>query len=234
MKNFFISLQKWFLLSMLLITFCGFFYFNLHQYLTFNTIKIYQASAQDWTANHYSAAVSLYLLIFTGLIACAIPCGTILTLLGGFLFGTIAVIYAILGTTVGGMILFFAIRTAIGARIAAKSTGWVEKMKSGFQRNAFSYLLMLRLVPILPCWIINISAGALNVPLKTFLSATVLGIFPATFIYVMVGRGLDKFLSAEQSPSLSSIVTPSMLLPLLGLAILSLFPVFYKIFSGSR
>lgn len=228
MKKFFLSLQKWLLLISLLCPFCAFFYFNLHQYLSFETIKTYQSFAQEWTANHYSAAVSIYLLVFSALIACAIPCGTILTLLGGFLFGTIAIIYSMLGTTIGGLILFFAIRTAFGARIAAKSSGWVKKLESGFQRNAFNYLLMLRLVPIMPCWVINISAGVLNVPIKTFIIATMLGIFPATVIYVMVGRGLDKFFFIDQSPCISNIITPSMLLPLLGLAFLSLFPVFYK------
>ena len=233
MKNFFTSLQKWFLLILLLVACCAFFYFDLHHYLTFETIKKYQASARAWTADHYLAAVSLYLLIFILLIACAIPCGTVLTLLGGFLFGNIAILYAIMGTTVGGMILFFAIRTAIGATLKAKSTGWLKTMEHGFQENAFNYLLMLRLVPIMPCWVINISAGALNVPLKTFVSATVIGIFPATFIYVMVGRGLDKFFSADHTPNFSMILTPSIFFPLLGLAILSLFPVFYKLLKNA-
>lgn len=229
MKNLFSSLKEWSLLVFLLITFCGFFYFDLHHYLTFNTIRTYHAQAQEWTVLHYLPAVSLYVLTLTVLIACGIPCATILTLLGGFLFGTIAILYAILGITFGGILLFFAIRTAFGARIAEKSTGWVKKLEHGFQQNAFSYLLMLRLVPILPCWIINVSAGALNVRVNTFVGATVIGIFPATIIYVMVGRGLDKFFSAEQSPNLSMVLTPSIFFPLLGLAILSLFPVFYKV-----
>lgn len=228
MNSLFLSFKKWSLLVFLFLTFLAFFYFDLHHYLTFKTIKTYEFTAQQWTETHYFAAVSVYLLVFILLIACAIPCASVLTLLGGFLFGIAGIIYAVIGTTLGGMVLFLAIRTAIGAGIAAHASGWIKKMEQGFKQNAFNYLLMLRLIPILPCWVSNISAGALNVPLKTFVFATLLGIFPATFIYGMVGRGLDKFLAADEMPNLTILLTPSLFFPLVGLAFLSLFPVFYK------
>lgn len=228
------SIKKWFLLFLLIIVFCSFFYFNLNQYLTFNTIKNYQANIQTWTELHYKSSVLFYILVFTILIACAIPCATFFTLLGGFLFGVVAVIYAMLGTTLGGVVLFLAIRWSIGERVAVKSSGWIKIMEHGFQQNAFHYLLMLRLVPIFPCWISNISAGALNVPLKTFIFATILGIFPATFIYVMVGRGLDQLFLLEQPPNLDMLLIPSIFLPLLGLAFLSLCPILYKYFKLNR
>lgn len=228
MHTFFSSLKKWSLLGLLASFLFIFFYFDWYQYLTFNTLKIYQFSAQLWTIDHYKLAASLYMLIYICMIACGIPCATLLTLVGGFLFGSIAFIYAILSTTLGGIILFLAVRTALGIHIAKKSTGWIKKMEAGFQRNAFNYLLMLRLVPVLPCWISNVTAGVLNVPLKTFIFATVIGIAPSTFICAMVGRGLDKILTAEKTPNLNIILTPSIFFPLLGLAFLSLFPVIYK------
>lgn len=227
MFNLFASIRKWFLLGLLILICFSFFYFHFYQYLTLNEVKKYQETVEFWTLGHYKSAVTLYLLIYIAMIACAIPGATLLTLIGGFLFGGIAVIYAILGTTLGGMTLFLAIRTTIGNRIADKSSGWIKKMEHGFQQNAFSYILTLRLIPIFPCWISNIAAGALNVPFKTYLCATVLGIFPATFIYVMVGCGLDKFLANENRSYLDIISTPSILFPLLGLALLSLFPVIY-------
>ena len=162
------------------------------------------------------------------MIACGIPGATILTLLGGFLFGGLAIAYSIFATTAGGLILYLAIRTAFGANIAARKSGWIKKMENGFQQNAFHYLLMLRLMPVFPCWISNIAAGALNVPIFTFLTATMLGIAPASIIYVMAGRGLDEFFAGEHAPNASALLTPSLFFPLLGLAILSLLPVFYK------
>lgn len=227
MKNIIISLRQWFLLAILVIVFLLFYYFDLYHYLNLETLKSYQASSVQWTNDHYHIAVTIYLLLFMGLIACGIPCATLFTLLGGFLFGISAFIYAALGITGGGMILFLAVRTSIGKKIAAKSSGWIKTMEYGFQQNAFHYLLMLRLVPVFPCGVSNIAAGALNVPLKTFIAATMLGIAPSTLIYVLVGRGLDRVVNSDIS-SLNLFTSPSLLTPLIGLTALSFFPIIYK------
>src|SRR5690606_20617573 len=121
-------IRNYSILGLLLLACISFFYFRLYDYLTINTIKNYQAAAQAWTNSHYFLAVSLYILIYAILIACAIPCATFFTLLGGYLFGSIAIIYAVFSTTFGGMILFLTIRTSIGCHIAAKSTGWIKKV----------------------------------------------------------------------------------------------------------
>ena len=194
MNNYFIILKKWSLLFILAFLLFLFFFLDLNRYLSFNTFEQYQLSLQTWTTLHYNIAVGFYIIIFIGAVACAIPAGLVLTFIGGFLFGMIAIIYSLLGTTVGGLILFFAVRTSLGAHIKVKSQGWIKKLEHGFQRNAFSYLLMLRLIPIFPCWISNIAAGALNVPLKTFINASILGVLPATFILVAMGNHLDHFL----------------------------------------
>lgn len=227
MKNILITLKPWLLLGMLALVFILFYYFDFYRYLNLDTLKAYQASAVQWTGLHYQTAASIYIVLLTLLIACGIPCATLFTLLGGFLFGTVAFAYALFGITVGGMILFLAVRTSIGKKLAEKSGGWIETMKAGFQQNAFQYLLMLRLVPIFPCGVSNIAAGALNVPLKTFLAATLLGIAPATLIYVLVGRGLDRVVNSNMS-NYNLMTTPSILLPLLGLTFLCFFPILYK------
>lgn len=228
LKKLFNEFRNYVLLGLLILASASFFYFRLYDYLTLDMLKTYKSVIQEWTIHHYYTSVFIYIVIFFTLIACAIPCATFLTLLGGFLFGNIAILYATFSITFGGMILFLAIRTTLGTRIAARATGWIKKLEDGFQENAFNYLLTLRLVPIFPCWISNIGAGVLNIPLMTFLSATVLGVLPATIIYVMAGRGLDKVLMSDKTPVLDIILTPSVIFPLLGLSLLSLLPIIYK------
>lgn len=222
-------IKRYFLLLVLLMASGMFFYFGLQKYLSLESLVKYQSFIKLWSDQHYLSAVLIYCLLFTGLIACGIPCATFMCLVGGFLFGAIALIYAELSTTGGGLILYLTVRTAFGHRIAKSSSGWIKKVEKGFQENAFNYLLTLRLVPIFPCWISNISAGILNVPMKTFLSATLIGIFPSTLIYVLAGRSLDKIFNYHDIPVTQLLLTPSIFLPLLGLAILSLAPVLYKI-----
>lgn len=234
MKPLIVSFRKWVLLGTLIILSFIFFYYHLYDYLNFNTLKIYQSKLLEWTNTHYKIMITFYMIAFTFMIASALPSATFLTLLGGFLFGTVAVVYAMFAITLGGVILYLAVRSAVGNDIKTRSSGWIKKMEAGFQENAFNYLLTLRLVPIFPCWFSNISAGALNIPLKTFISATVIGIMPSTFIYVMVGRSLDKFFDLDQTPSFHMIFTPSLLFPLLGLALLSLLPVIIKYTVSKR
>ncbi|OGT38266.1 MAG: hypothetical protein A3F11_10715 [Gammaproteobacteria bacterium RIFCSPHIGHO2_12_FULL_37_14] len=204
-RTYLATVKKWSLIIILLFLLLSFFYFHLNQYFTLNNFEHYQLTLQKWTATHYIVAVSLYIAIFILLVACAIPGGMLLTFIGGFLFGFSAIIYSVFSTTMGGLILFFAVRTSIGAHIATKSTGWIKKMENGFQQNAFRYLLMLRLIPIFPCWISNIAAGALNVPLKVFIHATILGILPATLFIVLIGNLFDH-VSAAKISHLSSVI----------------------------
>ena len=229
MPIYFQSLLRYASLAILVLAFITFFYFHLYDYLTFSTLQHYQLEAQSWTSSHYLLALSVYTVILTLLIACAIPAATVLTLSGGFLFDAIAILYAEFSITIGGMILFLAVRKAIGSRLAGKSaTRLLKRIEAGFSKNAFNYLLTLRLIPIFPCWISNIGAGMLNVPVKTFIFATTLRLLPSTIIYVLAGRGLDKILKEDKTHILYIIFAPSVFFPLLGLAILSLLPVIYK------
>lgn len=228
MKHFFTHAKKYWLLVILLLACLSFFYFQLYRYLSIDSLIHYRAVIKDWSDKHYLTAILLYNLSFILLIACGIPCATVFTLLGGFLFGVIAVVYAVFSTTAGGFILFLTVRTAFGEQLAASSIRWIQKLEQGFKENAFNYLLSLRLVPIFPCWLSNISAGILNVPITTFLAATIIGIFPSTLIYALAGRSFDKILAEHNRPILNIMMTPSILLPLLGLAILSLLPIIYK------
>jgi uncharacterized membrane protein YdjX (TVP38/TMEM64 family) len=234
MLSLFEFIKKWSLLIFLIIILTLLFYFHVFHYLNFDVLAAYEADAQRWTAAHYFSAVFVYLLIFTLLVACGIPCATLLTLIGGLLFGKTALFYALFATTGGGTLLFLAVRTAFGARIATRTSGKLKQMERGFQKNAFHYLLMLRLIPIFPCWLSNISAGALNVPLKIFIPATLIGIFPATYIYILVGTGLDKILMTHTTHLTTLLLTPSLFFPLMGLAFLSLFPVFYNSIKKRR
>ena len=108
-------------------------------------------------------------------------------------------------------------------------------MRDGFQENAFSYLLFLRLVPIFPFWVVNIIPALLGVSATTFIVATFFGIIPGSVVYVLVGHGLSHLFASNQTPNLRLIFEPTVLYPLLALAALSLLPVIYqKIFKNKK
>ena len=94
--------------------------------------------------------------------------------------------------------------------------------------NAVSYLLFLRLVPLFPFWLINIAAAFFGVSARVFVLTTFFGILPGSFVYVLLGNGLGFLFDQGKTPNMNIIFRPSILVPILGLAILSLIPIIYK------
>jgi uncharacterized membrane protein YdjX (TVP38/TMEM64 family) len=152
-----------------------------------------------------------------------------LTLAGGFVFGgVVAGIYVVFGATIGATLIFLAARTAFGDVLRGRAGAGLAKMEDGFRQNAFQYLLVLRLVPLFPFWLVNLVPAFLNVKLSTYVLATIIGIIPGTFVYAHVGAGLGAVFESGDEPDLGIIFQPQILLPILALAGLSLIPILYQ------
>jgi uncharacterized membrane protein YdjX (TVP38/TMEM64 family) len=222
-------LLRWLPLIILATGLFLFFYFRLFDYLTFTELAKQRLTLAQWTDQHYMLTVLGFMAVYILAVAFSFPGATILTLAGGFLFGvTLGTVYVVVAATTGAAIIFIAVKTSLGKMFAKKSTKWLKKLEQGFADDAFNYLLVLRFVPIFPFWVINIAAGLLGVRLRTFVLATFMGIIPGSLVYVAVGSGLDAIFEHGKTPDLSIIFQPSIILPLLGLSLLSLVPVIYK------
>ena len=127
--------------------------------------------------------------------------------------------------------MFLAARTAFGDMLRGRAGSAVQRMRSGFEQNAVSYMLFLRLVPVFPFFLVNLAPAFLGVPLRVFVLTTFFGIIPGTFVYASLGAGLGDLIG-EESIDLGLIFEPRYLLPILGLAILALVPVVVKRLRG--
>jgi len=196
-----------------------------NKYLTFAIL----AENRDWLSGFVARwgwlAALAYLAIYGILVALSVPGAALLTVAGGFLFGTwLGALCAIIGGTLGASGIFLAARAGLGG-IAQRAGPLVSKLEAGFREDAFNYLLVLRLVPVFPFWLVNLVPALVGVKLRTFVIATFLGIIPGTFVYASLGNGLGTVV-AEPDPSI--VFKPSVLVPLIGLAFLALVPVAYK------
>jgi uncharacterized membrane protein YdjX (TVP38/TMEM64 family) len=219
-------------LLLLPILFFVLYYFRINQYLSFSNLQIYHQQLISWTNNHYLYAVILFMSIYILCIAASFPGALMLTLTGGLLFGILwGTLYVVTSATIGSTAIFFIVKFALSDWVAKRTTRWIHKMRHGFQHNAFSYLLVLRLMPIFPFWVVNIIPALLGIQAKTFILATFLGIIPGSMIYASVGNSLNHLLEMGQKPNLKIIFSPEFFFPLLGLALLSLLPVLYKKFK---
>ncbi|MCP4329889.1 MAG: TVP38/TMEM64 family protein [Alphaproteobacteria bacterium] len=211
----------------------AFFVFDLDVYLSFDILSDNRDFLSQYVAENFVAAALIYTIGYIAVIAFSLPGGAILSLTGGFLFGiAIGSVLTIVGATIGATTLFVAAKTAFGEVLQARAGAAVNRMRDGFQKNAFSYLLFLRLIPVFPFWLVNLVPALLNIPLSVYMLATLIGIIPGTVVYVSVGNGLGAVLDAGRSPDLGIIFDLEILLPLIGLALLSLVPILYKRFSG--
>ena len=91
-----------------------------------------------------------------------------LSITGGFLFGAIwGTVHIVLSATLGATLLFLIAKTSLGNLLRATAGPWLQKMQAGFQENALSYLLVLRLVPLFPFFVVNLvpvlGSGAVHV-----------------------------------------------------------------------
>jgi uncharacterized membrane protein YdjX (TVP38/TMEM64 family) len=222
-------------LAVLLAGLVAFFALGLDRYLSLQAL----ADNRDWLMAQVRdvpvLAALIYAVVYAGVAAFSIPGGAVLTILGGFLFGTwLGTLYAVTGATLGSVAVFLAARTALADTLRAKAGGAVQRMRAGFQENALSYLLFLRLIPVFPFWLVNLVPALVGVPLRTYVIGTFAGIIPGTFVFASVGSGLDALVAAGDKLGLHTLLQPNVLLPILGLGLLSLLPVAYKKWRARR
>ena len=222
-------MKKWIPLIVVAVLFILAIYFRVYDYFTFMTLKQNHVKLLEWRDQHYFLSIVLFMCVYVISVVASIPSGFILSIVGGFLFGYFwGTVYVVISATVGATLLFLAVKTVLGEWFQQKTRGWVKRMEVGFRHDEFNYLLFLRLVPVFPFFAINIVAGLLNVKLQHYFIATLLGIIPGSFVYVLVGNGLSNVFAHNQEPNMGIIFQPSILIPIIALAIFSLMPILYR------
>jgi uncharacterized membrane protein YdjX (TVP38/TMEM64 family) len=227
------SIRRLWPLALLALAAGSFFALHLDMYLTFEALRENRAELGQFVAEHAVLASLLYVAIYAAVVAASLPGGAVLTVTGGFLFGAIAgTLHVVLAATLGATLLFLIARTAFGDALRAKAGPFLKKMEAGFQENAFNYLLVLRLIPLFPFFIVNLVPAFLGVPLRTYVLGTLIGIVPGSFVYASVGAGLGSVFDRNEDFSPASVLTPEIVVALVGLAVLAIVPVLFRKLKG--
>ncbi|WP_413206564.1 TVP38/TMEM64 family protein [Rhodospirillum sp. A1_3_36] len=223
-------------LGLFLALVAGIFASGVHHQLSFAAFAENHEAIQSWVDRHGVLAIGLFILLYFVAVTFSLPGALWMTIIGGYVFGTLAgTIYVVLGATLGATAIFLLARYVLGDGWKDKVSGkMARRMERGFRSHAFSYLLVLRLIPLFPFWLVNLVPAFVGVPTRTYVLGTVLGIIPGTAVYASVGNGLGAVLEAGGRPDLSLIFDPAVFGPLLGLAALALLPVAYKSFKGAQ
>lgn len=196
---------------------------------TLQNVQLHLQGLHQMVASSLLLASLLYLGLYALSTALSLPWASFLTLVGGFLFGAYwGTLLTVVGATLGAVGIFLAARSACRDFLRKRAGSRLSALQEGFHKNAFSYLLFLRLVPFFPFFLVNIAPAFFGMRLRPYALATFLGIVPATFVFSLAGSGLQTLSTAQGSFSTEHIFTPEILLSLTGLGFLSLLPSFVK------
>ena len=208
---------------------------DLDRFLTFDALRENREALSRFVAANLVLAALIFVGVYAVAIALSVPGGAILTIGGGFLFGSIVgTALVVVAATVGATLVFLIAKTALGDPLRTRAGPFLQGMEAGFQENALNYLLVLRLIPLFPFWIVNLVPAFLGVPLRTYVLGTLIGIIPGSFVFASVGAGLGSVLDSGQDFSPASVLTPQIVIALVGLAVLALLPVAYRKWRSRR
>jgi len=221
--------QKIILLTVIGIAVVLFFYFDLGQYLTLESLK----ENRDNLHAFYDANTWTMILSFIGIyvvtVALSLPGATILTLAAGAIFGSVAATAVVnVGATLGATLAFLAARFLLRDWVESKFGEKIKPFNEGFSKNAINYILFLRLVPLFPFFLINLASGLTRVPLPIYFFGTMFGTLPGTFVYANAGSNLAKI------NSLSDIASLEVLGAFALLGLFALIPTAYKKFMERK
>jgi uncharacterized membrane protein YdjX (TVP38/TMEM64 family) len=206
-----------------------FFALYFDKYLTLSALGENRQLLADWVRDTGNLAFVVYIAVYAVATAFSLPAAAIITISGGFLFGPLlGGGLSVIGATLGASALFLAARYAFADLLRERAGPAIKKMEDGFKANALSYMLFLRLIPVFPFFIVNLVPAFLGVGFGTFVIGTFIGIIPGSLVFASLGDGFSAVVEKGGDIDLGIIFEPRFLLPILGLAALSLLPIVYK------
>src|SRR5262245_33099480 len=197
------------------------------RYLTLGYLGMSQDVLTGFVDAHPVNSMAGFVVAYAVAVALSFPAASVLTIFGGFLFGwALGALLSVIGATSGATALFLAARTAFGDRLRKRLGGLTERFAKGFEEDAFAFLLVLRLAPFIPFFLVNIAPAFFNVRLRTFVAATAIGIVPGGFAYAWLGQGVGSVLDAAQAAgrnaTATDLVTPEITFAFAALALVAL------------
>lgn len=211
------------------------FALGLHRQISIEALRDHRSALNELVAAQGYVASLAFMAVYAVTTMLFLPVGAVLTIVGGFLFGiTLGTLYVVIGATLGATALFLIARSAFGEPLRARAGPFLTRMEAGFRANELSYMLVLRLIPLFPFFMVNLVPAFLGVSLRSYVIGTFVGIIPGTLVFVLAGAGLGSVFDSGGAFTLDSVLTPQVLAGLVGLALLALLPVAYQRVKGAK
>ncbi|TCS44018.1 TVP38/TMEM64 family protein [Reinekea marinisedimentorum] len=213
-------IKKISLLAIVIAAVAAFIYFDLATYLTLEQLKHQQAALQEYRAENPILLALAYALIYIVVTALSLPGAALLTLTGGAVFGVfLGTILANLSATIGATLAFLIARYVLGDWVQKKFADKIEPVNKGIEQDGAFYLFTLRLVPVVPFFVINVVMGLTKIRVWTYFWVSQIGMLAGAAVYANAGTQLAKL------DSLSGILSAPLLA---SFVLLGVFPLIAK------
>lgn len=181
-------------------------FLNLHQ------ILLWQAQMKNWFEESPLLFSFIYFMVFTCITAFCLPGASLLMLTcAGCMNFTLCCLLSTGASALGALITMMAARYALRRQVEYRYEEQLKLINKGLEKNKISYLLSLRLAPVIPFVLFNLVAGLTRIRASTFLWTSFVGMLPGTALYVQAGsqagqaRSLDDLLSIEMLASIAAL-----------------------------
>jgi len=228
-----------------------FFATGLHRYLTLETLVEYRPHVHGFVGSRPLTTVILFILVYALLVTLSIPAAGFMSIAAGLLFGWASGgALAVLGASLGAASIFLIARSSVGEPILRMAGPRVQKLAASFRADSFSYLLFLRLLPIMPFWVTNLAAAFFGMRFQIFMAATLTGAIPVCYAFAVAGSGLDAAIAAHEQQLADcvaagrqdcqmhfepdSLLTPRVIVALGLLGVLALGPIILRKWQARR
>lgn len=212
------------LAALVAAAFAAYSVFDLGQYLSLSFIQSQLGSLQALRDEHFALTALVYFVVYVVATGISIPGAILLTLLGGAIFGLgWGLLLVSFASSIGATGAFLASRLLLRDWVQRRFSAYLGPINKGMEKDGAFYLFSLRMVPIVPFFIVNLLMGLTTISVPTYYLTSQIGMFVSTAVYVNVGSEL------AQLSSLSGLVAPS---TLLSFAALGIVPLIAKWFIG--
>ena len=207
------------LLGIFLLIGC-FFAFDLNQYFTLDYLQSRHTSYKQYYEQNPTLTLLLFFLFYLALTAMSIPCLSVVILAGGALFGfPLALLIISFSDVFGSTLAFLGSRRLFGKYLQDKHPSRLRAVNHGIAREGGFYLLYLRLIPLFPCFLINLLMGLTKIRVSTFYWVTQIGKIPHNALYANAGTQIS------QLDSFGGVFSPGIVV---SFALIGFFPLIVK------
>jgi uncharacterized membrane protein YdjX (TVP38/TMEM64 family) len=225
-----INRKKIFLIFFLIVisSFWLIYFFN-RDFFELKTLFINLENIQNYISNNFLFSFLIFTFSYCLLIVCNFPFASLLSLTGGFLYGTwIGGIGIIVGGTIGSFIVFLVAKLFFHDYISKKLLQKYLFITQYFQKNELELMLLIRLVPGIPFFAQNLILAGLGAKRLKFFFTTLFGLSPWAIIFASIGQGLEEIFIEGQALSFALIAKPEYLIPISTIIVLVIFILIFK------